>query len=519
MTVELQPEFDKTAKILFGEEIGKLSDFEEYLKEVMMPYMVQKSVISGKDVMISTPYYSKDAKFISQDEMGSLKSEPLDINEIKDIDSLFQAIGERTLYCGNKVFGKNYEVEDVDNCVDCFKVSDSQNVYEVKYGAYTSSTRESEYVFGVMGFPKSKFSMRTMWGLGANRCFETYYGNDLSDTYYVFNCVGCQNCMFSSDLRGKRNMIGNLELAADRYSKLKKKLLSEIACELKKKKRIFSIADITLHGRDKSNIPEEKKSYDNPVPRKVEKAFGATTNLLFGKKHLNIRDYGPWLLRYAMKIKKIKGALGTPTYKFADLPIVNEIPADRIVTLEEGMKLALEHINISEDEEPGLKEILERVSKTMYFSFEFDDGHNENCVDTPARFTGTNIYEVLDTTRSKNSAYSTAVVESEHIFGGYLRLLKCRFCINCYDSTNLKGCFEVDSSYSSRDSYFCHNCENVHDAMFCFNVKNKEYAIGNEEVGREEYLRVRKILLDYINKELEEKKSLEMGIFRIPKKR
>ena len=51
--------------------------------------------------------------------------------------------------------------------------------------------------------------------------------------------------------------------------------------------------------------------------------------------------------------------------------------------------------------------------------------------------------------------------------------------------------------------------------MFCFNAKSLRYAIGNTEIGREEYLRIRKILLDYVNKELDEKKGLGLGIFSV----
>jgi hypothetical protein len=108
------------------------------------------------------------------------------------------------------------------------------------------------------------------------------------------------------------------------------------------------------------------------------------------------------------------------------------------------------------------------------------------------------------------------VIKSEHIFGGSARLLYSQFCINMFDSTNLKGCFEVDCSYSSRNSYFCHNCENVNDSMFCFNAKALQYAAFNQVVGKEEFMRLKKILLDYINRELEEKGEIEESIFCLP---
>ncbi|MFH1470189.1 MAG: hypothetical protein ABIF01_00410, partial [Candidatus Micrarchaeota archaeon] len=227
--MDINEAFKSTSKILFGEEVGDLGDFEGYFKEMMMPYMMKKSFISGRDVVISNALYPDDAKFISQDEVGKLESLPLNVNEIKDIDSLFQAVSERVVYCGNKVFGKNQNIREVDNCVNSSDVFFSHNVHNVKYGAYLSTVREAECVFGLGPFPHVKFSMRSCEGIDATRCFETYYTSKTSDSYYTFNCIGCSNIMFSFNQRSKRNMIGNLELPQERFAKLKKKLLAEIA--------------------------------------------------------------------------------------------------------------------------------------------------------------------------------------------------------------------------------------------------------------------------------------------------
>jgi hypothetical protein len=73
----------------------------------------------------------------------------------------------------------------------------------------------------------------------------------------------------------------------------------------------------------------------------------------------------------------------------------------------------------------------------------------------------------------------------------------------------------VDSSRDCADCYFCHNCENVQSGIFCFNAKNLRYAVGNLEVGREEFLRVKAMLLRRILPELEEGKQPGLDIFNI----
>ncbi|VVB99840.1 Uncharacterised protein [uncultured archaeon] len=279
------------------------------------------------------------------------------------------------------------------------------------------------------------------------------------------------------------------------------------------------MADIAYFGRDKKSVPAPEIAYDSQVPAEVEDAFRSTTRIIFGSEHRGIKRFREWMLRRTIPMRKVKGAFGIPTYKVDGLPVIRDIPADRLVTLEEGMELSKKPIAIKKGETLPLAEALSRVSRVAYFSVEFVDGQNDNCVDTPSIFTGSNTYHVWDTTESKRSAYSAGVIRSEGIFGGYLRALQSQFCINCFDPTNLKRCFEVDSSYSCSDCYFCHNCENVSDSMFCSNLKAARYAICNTVVGKEEYLRVKAVLLSYINAQLEKNGSLSESIFNIPSKK
>jgi len=452
---KLQSAFDTTSKVLFGAPLGALSDFAPYLSEIMLPCQTARSSVSGKEVMLSSQSYSKGARVASQDELAALKSTPFSPNDIRDIDSLFRAAQERAVFCGNKVFGKSMEVKGVDNCFDCFGVEFSHNVFEVKSGAYLAYQRESECVFGACGFPGSQFSMRVFNGIGAIRCFECYIGRNLSETYYAFNCIGCRDCMFAFNLRGKRHVIGNLELPRERYLELKNKLVAEMGGELRRKKRLFSIADLAFIGREKGGIKADETIVDSPIPPKIEDAFSKTTQLLFGRKRTDIRSHSAWLQRHAMDVKNVKGASGSPTYRMEWLPIAGKIPADRLLPLNEAMDYSEKnHIQIGQGESPALCEVAARAAKIARFSFEFVDGYNENCVDIPSIFTGYDSYKMWDVTESKYSAYCTAATKSEYIFGAHLRVLLSQFCINCFDSTKLNSCFEVDSSYSSRAATF-----------------------------------------------------------------
>ena len=51
--------------------------------------------------------------------------------------------------------------------------------------------------------------------------------------------------------------------------------------------------------------------------------------------------------------------------------------------------------------------------------------------------------------------------------------------------------------------------------MFCFNTKNKRYAIGNAEVGKESFLKAKSALLAWLLSQLEKKGSVELDIYNL----
>jgi len=89
------------------------------------------------------------------------------------------------------------------------------------------------------------------------------------------------------------------------------------------------------------------------------------------------------------------------------------------------------------------------------------------------------------------------------------------FCMKCYSSTKLTRCFEVNDSNACTDCYFCHNCENLTECMFCFNAKGKRYAIGNVEVGKEAYMKVKRLVQSQLAGELERTKGCKRDIYSI----
>jgi hypothetical protein len=505
-----------TCKILFGQEVGGLREFEPYLKEAMLPFVIAKSSVSGKDVFMSSPLYPKGARFIASDELDALKAKaankPISINDIKDIDSLFRAASENMVYCGSKAFGRNANVSLVDNAIDCIDVYYSHNVRNVKKGAYISCVRESEYVFGIPAFPKIHYSIRCLEGINANRMFETYYSNYCSDIYYSFNCYNCSDVIFGFNLRGKRHVIGNMELPKERYAELKKKLVGEISDGLKKNKRAFSISDLARMGAKEAKEEFELIPTTAP-PALVEKAWNSASKIVLGEEKKGIADYAPWLQRHALPVRKLKGKFGTDTYKPL-LPLVGSIPAAVLCTREEAMKESKPLVAEGEVGLP-LKQIAALVAKKASMTMEMVEGTTREVPEVTQAIDSTESWSEWDATSSTRSACSTGVIQSSYIFGGYFRILDSEFCINCYDIVQLKRCLEVDSSSRCNNCHFSHNLEGCEECILCWNSKGLRYAVLNQQLPKDEYLKVKKMLLDYLNGELEKKKKVGRSVFAL----
>jgi hypothetical protein len=208
-----------TCKIILGEEIGELSDFKGWLSEFVDPITTRKSFSSGKDVAFAIPYYSPDSRWLSLDEVDfEKKFEPLSINEVKDIDSIAEAMKERVYYTGGIVLGNSKGVLGSTSVNDSFYVLDSSFISESKYVAYTSFLRYSESIFGSNNDVKSNFMIRGFNPGEIKRGLEVWDCYFCADIYFSLGCIDSRDCMFSFNLSGKAHAIGNCELPKERAS-------------------------------------------------------------------------------------------------------------------------------------------------------------------------------------------------------------------------------------------------------------------------------------------------------------
>jgi len=517
---EVNRKWKSTCRVLLGGEVGELADFAGWLYDYNGPRRVEKSVKSGKPVVSYDGRYSKGARWISLDEVDfAKKPATLDINSIKDIDSILQGISEQVIYAGNINLGNSTGIEDSTTVMDSHFIYHCESSWASKHAAYTSHLI-GECIFGGHCV-SSNFLIRCNTIL-SDRCFEAAKCDLCSGIYYSHGLSACHDCMFSFNLRAKRNCIGNLQLSKGKYAELKQKLVSEMREELKARHRLPHIIDLFKGEKPDyapmlrvlaARRPAAPSKTDKGV---IENAFTKTCGLIFGVPYKGIDRYAPWLKRNTRRFEECKSCasgLPLPNPDYADFL---RYPRDRLLSLGEAEAaaggLALDEGELEKLCIPNAGRALSRIA---YFSPELKTGNNANNIDCPIEIDCTDCYRSIINIGSKRCAYGWWPRNSEHLFG-FNRTRQSAFCINTFDSEKIQRCFEVSEARGCSDCYYCHNVENCTDSMFCFNAKNLKCAVGNVPLPREKYLEVKKRVLAQLNGELSKTDSIALSIFSLP---
>ncbi|MCX6778342.1 MAG: hypothetical protein NT157_05675, partial [Candidatus Micrarchaeota archaeon] len=472
------------------------------------------------------PYYPANARCASLDEVDfSKKFEPLTINEVKDIDSILEALRERAYYTGNVQLGNSRFIEGSTDVIESFYIYDSTQIGFSKYVAYGYNMEYAESVFGSMNHGNCNHSIAIHDSDYLTRCFEVCSSEEACDAYYSHRLFSCKNCMFSFNIRNASYAIGNLRLPPEKYLALKRKLLAEMAQELKANKRLPTLMQLvgdsepeqeSLANLRQKMPPSRLELHDR---RPVDKAFENTASVLFGRSPGSLTEYGSWLTEFTRKTKRDRSAVSGEEIIVADHSRYFDFPRNRLVTERESLLLG-SALSFGPESlgNLSLKNAGKYLGKIAFFHPGVDYGELANIIESQVNVSSTNCFRSVLNMYSKNCAYNYYVWRADSAFGCN-SVRKSSFIVRCHCSSKLIRSFEVDSSNDCSDAYFCHNCENVRDSMFCFNTKNRRYAIGNGELPREKYLGIKRSLCDGLADALENERKVPLNIFNLLEER
>lgn len=250
----------------------------------------------------------------------------------------------------------------------------------------------------------------------------------------------------------------------------------------------------------------------------LEKEFSETCKILLGEELKGLEDYGPWLGKRVSLPYCLRSAIsGKNTWMSPPLNYIGKrFAKTKAISYDEMDLVNKTQFKYEDIANSDVKDIVERIIKPVaYIVGNFRYGNYENVEKCSGAGAGRNLYYGEDLYMDiKNAAYSNYTMFSINMFGCH-NAPYSSFCIHTYNSVNVSRCFEVDGCSKCSDLLFCHNCEGVSDSLLCFNAKNLRHAVGNVELGRENYQKVKKILLDRVVKELKEKKNSDIDIYNV----
>ncbi len=144
----------------------------------------------------------------------------------------------------------------------------------------------------------------------------------------------------------------------------------------------------------------------------------------------------------------------------------------------------------------NMQDILTAWGKTNFMAAE-RVSESENVSESDNITMSQNIFRSRDVHESKNVILSDGIMKSEFIVASS-RNINLSFCMRVEDSKNCSNCFNVNWSGKIADSMFIQDSYDLADCMFCSHIVSKQYCIANMQFEKEEYMKLRKMVIDWI---------------------
>lgn len=111
-----------------------------------------------------------------------------------------------------------------------------------------------------------------------------------------------------------------------------------------------------------------------------------------------------------------------------------------------------------------------------------------------------NIYNSTDCRKSKNIIFSDGIGSSENVIASQ-RSSNLANCIRVDDSSTCSNSYNVICSSKIVNSIFIQDCNNLYECMFCSHIASQKYCIANMQFDKNEYFRIKEVVIAWILEE------------------
>ncbi len=245
MNSELYEKLDSgwrtTCKLVLGQDIGELKDYEKWLLKNVHKPAIQKSLVSGKQILSCDKY----PRVIGEDEVEQLKNKIADnVEDATSIQDLMTHVKPLAVYVGNRSSGSILNAELCDYYTNSRHIYYSSYVIYSKYVAYSYDINDCENVYGISENRASTFHISSYACYETSVCFESLYGINSSNVMFSQNCENIRHALFCFNAQSLSYAVGNIEVGKKRYEQVKKMVLDQVVDELLETKNLkMSILD------------------------------------------------------------------------------------------------------------------------------------------------------------------------------------------------------------------------------------------------------------------------------------
>ena len=154
---------------------------------------------------------------------------------------------------------------------------------------------------------------------------------------------------------------------------------------------------------------------------------------------------------------------------------------------------------IPKQEISTLEDLLQIWKKTNYTTTEriFDCINVAEC---DPLYHCENAFRCTDCRDSKNIIFTDGCGDCNSLIASQ-RSGNCNFGLRVDDSDNCNNSYNVICSAKINNSLFIQDCNNLYECIFCSHIANKRYCIANMQFEKEEYLEIKKVIIDWIFKQ------------------